>query len=53
MTLYIVTRGETPHHTGTGYVYRQNVAAIGRLMPLTLSDLRRYVRQFPLSWVTV
>lgn len=53
MTLYIVTSGETPYRTERGYVYRQNVAAIGRIMPLTLSDLRRYVRRFPLSWVTV
>jgi len=31
---------------------RQSVATLGTFTPVKLEDLRRYVRQFPLAWVT-
>lgn len=51
--LHFVAAGSTPRQTeNKKWEYRQNVATLGRFLPLTLADLRRYVRQYPLAWVT-
>lgn len=54
ITLHILTPGVTPVLGADGrWSYRRNVAVFGEFIPLTLPDLRKYVRQFPMAWVEV
>lgn len=51
-TLHFVTNSKTPYKLPDGrYELRQSVAVLGKMLPLTKADLRRYVRAFPLAWV--
>ena len=57
-TLHFVTQGTTPYCLKRDrddkcleWWHKKNVAVLGTFLPLTLADLRQFVRQYPVAWV--
>lgn len=52
MRLYFVTNAHTPAPLPGGtYELRQSVAVLGSITAVRFSDLVKYVKMFPQSWV--
>jgi len=52
MRIHFVTNSYHWHENKNGSKARiQNIATLGTFKPVTLADLRRYVRVFPVLWV--
>jgi len=51
MTLHFVTRGTSARRRPDGsWENIEEIAVLGRYLPLTKEDIRRYVRMYPLAW---
>ncbi len=53
MKLHFATNAHYMHRLSDGtYERRQSMVTLGTFKPVTLADLRAYVRKFPMAWVS-